>query len=43
MLCHTMVPDHQEACGAATGDAEQLWSWVEEDLRARMAVPVEQG
>jgi hypothetical protein len=38
-----MVPDHQEACGAATGDAEQVWAGLRKDLRARMAVPVEQA
>ena len=30
-----------EACGANTGDPEQVWSWVEEDLRTRMATPIE--
>jgi hypothetical protein len=30
-----------EACGAAAGDAETVLGWIEEDLRARMAVPVE--
>ena len=31
-----------EACGANTGDPEQVWSWVEEDLRTRRATPIEQ-
>ena len=30
-----MVPDHQEACDAATGDAEQVvWSWGGQQMAA---------